>query len=355
MKILHSADIHLKEYRDDRWKTMEKLIEIGKKEEIDVFVISGDLFDQKINAENLRPKIREIFSNNGFNIVLIPGNHDCDCYKTGMFFGDDTEILTNLEESFEYENVVFWGFPFESISEDNIFEKLCSLKSKLDTRKTNILLYHGELIDTFFSRRDFGDEGGERYMPCKLSYFNDLNFDYVLAGHFHSRFDVWEFTDGRYFVYPGSPIAITKRERGIRNVNIFEIGKSPEQYPIESPFYEEITMEFDPFEDDNPLEEVKNQIKDIPSFASIILTITGFINGEKIGINENDLIKQIKHIIRGKCAEEDFNPEFKDITIILENDLFKTFIDNLNQRHWEEEKKINIRNLVIKAMMGVAS
>ena len=32
MKILHTADIHLREYEDDRWETLQKLIETGKKE-----------------------------------------------------------------------------------------------------------------------------------------------------------------------------------------------------------------------------------------------------------------------------------------------------------------------------------
>ena len=62
MRVLHTADIHLREYGDERWETLQKLIDIGKKEKIDIFVISGDLFDKGINAENLRPTIREIFS-----------------------------------------------------------------------------------------------------------------------------------------------------------------------------------------------------------------------------------------------------------------------------------------------------
>jgi len=62
MKVLHTADIHLREYGDNRWKALQKLIEIGKKEEVEVFVVSGDLFDKDIDAEVLRPKIREVFS-----------------------------------------------------------------------------------------------------------------------------------------------------------------------------------------------------------------------------------------------------------------------------------------------------
>jgi len=49
MKILHTADIHLREYKDDRWKTLQKLIEIGKKEKIEIFMASGKgIFSKKL-------------------------------------------------------------------------------------------------------------------------------------------------------------------------------------------------------------------------------------------------------------------------------------------------------------------
>ncbi|PIP49199.1 MAG: hypothetical protein COX14_00585 [Chloroflexi bacterium CG23_combo_of_CG06-09_8_20_14_all_45_10] len=146
MKILHTADIHLREYEDERWKAIQKLIEIGKQEKIEIFVISGDLFDKGVDAENLRPKIREIFSNNGFRIIVIPGNHDCDSYKSGMYFGEDATILNDLNSPFEYKDVRIWGMPFEHIEGEKILMKLRSLVANLTADKKNILLYHGELL-----------------------------------------------------------------------------------------------------------------------------------------------------------------------------------------------------------------
>ncbi|MDP9751427.1 metallophosphoesterase [Thermoanaerobacter pentosaceus] len=43
MRILHTADLHLKKYGDERWKTLEELIEVGRKEKINLLVISSDL------------------------------------------------------------------------------------------------------------------------------------------------------------------------------------------------------------------------------------------------------------------------------------------------------------------------
>ena len=349
MKILHTADIHLREYDDDRWKTLRKLIEVGKKEKIEIFAISGDLFDKGVDAERLRPKVREIFSNNGFKIVVIPGNHDSDSYASGMYFGEDTVILGDLSSPFEYKDVMIWGMPFEPIEGEKIVNKLHSLGDNLSPDKKNILLYHGELLNVFFSRQDFGDEGEERYMPVKISYFKDLNVDYVLAGHFHSNFDVRRLENGGYFIYPGSPISITKRETGRRKVNIFEVGKPPKQHCLDTPCFEEVIIELDPFKDKNPIEGVERYFSNLRPEAWIILTVKGFINSEAIGMNETEFVKEIKKIAASKCIDERY--EFKDIRLILQDDLFKSFVEKLDRTDYEEEKKKQMRDMVIKAMM----
>ncbi len=353
MKILHTADIHLREYEDDRWKTLQKLIEIGKEEEVEIFVVSGDLFDKRIDAETLRPKIREIFSNSGFKIILVPGNHDSESYTSDMFFGEDTIILTDLNEPFEYKDLNIWGLPFEPIEGEEILNKLHLLANNLATDKRNILLYHGELLDAFFSRKDFGEEGEGRNMPAKLSYFKDLNVDYVLAGHFHSKFDMWKLENGGYFVYPGSPISITKREIGQRKVNIFEVGKPPKEYSLDTPHFEEVVIEFDPFVEKNPVEIVKEHLERVHSEASIILTIKGYINSEKIKISESELVRQIREITKRKSVEEHL--EFRDIHTIFEDDLFKRFMKKLEQTDYDEEKRKQLRDLTIKAMMEARS
>lgn len=349
MKILHTADIHLREYDDERWRTLEKLIEIGKKEKIEIFVISGDLFDKGIDAENLRHKIRDIFSNTGFKITIIPGNHDKDSYKGGKYFGEDANILSDLNKPFEYKGVRIWGLPFEPIEGAKILDKLHSLANNLTADKRNILLYHGELLEKFFSRRDFGEEGEERYMPVKLSYFKDLNIDYILAGHFHKNFDMWTLENGGYFIYPGSPISITKREIGQRKVNIFEVGKPPTEYVLDTPHFEEVIIEFDPLKDKKPVDVVKDCFNNLHPKAKVILKVKGFINSEDIGMSEEELVKQIKKISSGKCIEDHY--EFKDIRIILEDDLFKNFREKLEHTDYEEKKKMQMCEIAIKAMM----
>lgn len=347
MRILHTADIHLREYGDKRWEALQKLIEIGKQEKLEIFVISGDLFDKGVNAENLRPKIRELFSNNGFKIILIPGNHDKDSYKSGMYFGDDTVILS--DSPFEYKDVRIVGIPFEAMPREDILSKLRSLKSILTTDKRNIILLHAELLDAFFSIKDFGEEGEERYMPIKLSYLRDLNVGYILAGHFHSNFDVRRLENGGYFVYPGSPVSITRREVGQRKVNLFEVGKPPKEYSLDTFHFEEEVVELDPFESEHPLKLIEKRLERFSPEAAVILTVKGYVNSKKIQLTETELVGQIKEITKGKCI--DVRYEFRDIKAILEDDIFKSFMEKLEESDFEEQRKEQMRNMAIKALM----
>ena len=349
MKILHTADIHLKEYGDDRWKTLEELIRIGRQEQVAIFVVCGDLFDKDAAAEDLRPKIREVFSGTGFKVVLLAGNHDSESYGSGKYFGEDVFILASLNEPFRYEDVSIWGLPFEAIGAEDVLVRLYSLAGNLAGDKVNILLYHGELLDASFSRKDFGDEGEGRYMPTKLSYFKGLNLSYVLAGHFHTTFDIRKLENGGYFVYPGSPLSLTRRETGQRKVNIFEVGSPPKEYLLDSPHFEEIIVELDPFADENPLDRIQKRLECVHPRGKVLLSVTGYVNSERIGTTEPELAKRIKELATAKRAEE-LRVEFADISAILEDDLFKQFVSRVEQRNYDEEKRRRLRDLAIRGM-----
>jgi DNA repair exonuclease SbcCD nuclease subunit len=349
MKIIHTADIHLRQYGDERWEALQKIIALGKKERVELLLISGDLFDRAGDAEALRPHIRALLSATGFRVCLIPGNHDKDSYAGGIYFGEDTVLLTDPHTPYEYKDVQIWGIPFEPAEREKILYRLHTLAPRLTPDKKQIVLYHGELLDVFFSRSDFGDEGDERYMPVKLSYFDDLRIDYVLAGHFHKRFDVRKLAQGGYFVYPGSPCSITKKEIGQRRINLFELGKPPQELFLDTPYFAEVIVCCDPFTDKNPLEQIKERLQELPAHAQALLTVTGFINGEALGMTEEEFARRAKKIAAGRCAEEEY--EFRDIRQILEDDLFKDFLKKLEQASYAAEKKQQMRETAIRGMM----
>ena len=152
-------------------------------------------------------------------------------------------------------------------------------------------------------------------------------------------------------MYPGSPVSITRREVGQRKVNLFEVGKPPGEYLLDTPHFEEVVVKLDPFvTDENPLEAIKKRFEQLHPNAKPFLTVTGYINGKELAITESDLIAQIQEIAKGRCQE---NPcfELRDIQKTLENDLFKIFMHKLNRPGYKQEKAGLLRNITIQAMM----
>jgi exonuclease SbcD len=352
MKILHTADLHLRREGDERWEALKTLIAVGKSEKADLLVIAGDLFDKGIDAEKLRPEIRRVFSSTGLTIVILPGNHDKDSYREGTFFGDDAVLLTDADRPFEHGGVCFWGLPFVPGDRERVLARLHELAGKLAPDRVNVLVYHGELIDASFPRADFGDEGTDRYMPCRLSWFADLGLSYVLAGHFHSNFDIMTFGKDAFFVYPGSPVSITKKETGRRRVDLIEVGKPPAELALDTPHYVDELVVCDPFSDKSPVDLVGERLAGLHPHATALLSVGGFIDGVKLGTDETRLLAEIRKVAKKQVVLEDYS--VRDVSSILTDELFATFSERLSATEPDDEKRARIARMVIGAMMEAA-
>lgn len=345
MKILHTADVHLNEFEGQRWQTFEQILNLGKKEKVDVMVISGDLFDQGLNAVQLRREIEALFSDYDFQILILPGNHDFRAFKDKPFWGNHVQIFNDLSSPWQLDEVTFWGLPFEDLSERQVIGKLETINEQApNTSGQDIFVYHGELVDAFYSGQTsqaFGDEGEKRYLPMKLAYFKNLNFDYILAGHFHSQFDLRKIDENKFFVYPGSPISITKRETGPRKVNLFEVGQPPKAKEISTPYFTEINYQLNPFEDQRPIEEIKTMITKLPSEAVPIVSVKGYFDSQKLGLTKKDFVEKLNQFT-DQCLVD-------DVSTILSNSLFKEFVNRMEDK--DIENKEETKQLVIETMM----
>jgi len=345
MKILHTADIHLNELQGKRWEALEQILNLGKKEDINCLVIAGDLFDKSLNAVQLRMDIEKLFSNYDFPILILPGNHDLQAFKNDPYWGENVQVFQSLDQPIKIQDVSFWGLPFQDLSERQIIRKLENLNKNLDKKSaSHIFVYHGELVDTYYSGQSssaFGDEGEKRYLPMKLSYFKNLKFNYVLAGHFHSKFDIRKIAKNKFFVYPGSPVSITKKEVGPRKVNIFKVGKPPQGQIIPTAFYSEINYQLNPFESQKPVQEIKQKLKELPKEAIPILSVKGFFDEKQLGKSKKTLSKELKNL----GAEY----QIQDVSQIINDELFNEFSRHLKKTNVEDKKKV--QELVIQAMM----
>jgi len=347
MKILHTADLHLLTFGDERWRALEAIVQACKAEGVSLLAICGDLFDTDAAAEDLRTNIRELFSGNEFHTVIIPGNHDRASYKPGFYFGEQVTFFNHedyRENIYDFDNTRIVGIPFEDIEATELLRKVRNLAPLLTEDRTNIILYHGELLDAFYSRSDFGPEGERRYMPAQLSYFEELQVDYVLAGHFHTKFDPWSIGPNGYFVYPGSPVSITRREVGQRKVNLFEVGEPPAEYALDTEHFEKVEMMLNPLVDVEPLDVVRKELSEVHPMATILLTIGGYVAQA-----EDELVSHVEALLEGRPVEPSY--DFRDIRHILSHPLFEVFEGKLAEGEHDEERASRLRDTVIKAMI----
>jgi DNA repair exonuclease SbcCD nuclease subunit len=342
MKILHTSDVHIGEYGDDTWKAFESLTKIASKEKVNFFVVSGDLFDQKSSFDKLYHELRPLLNSVEYEFVIIPGNHDERSFGSDAFLGENVKIIRALTEPLEYEKLRFFGFPFKNITSGEVRNNLRKIKELALEDKINILLFHGELLDHSFMGSDFGDEK-INYMGVRLSFFEGLNLKYVLAGHFHTNFQVYEFDRGGFFVYPGSPLSITRKETGRRSVNLFDLGNPPSQYFIDTPYYEKISFSVYPEDKIEPFTKIKERIKGIPKEARILLSLTGYTE-EK----EEDFHRKIKDL-EEKFQNLEIENRIRGVKQLTEDELFKAFIEKLGKSNPPRQQYI--KRLFTKSML----
>ncbi len=352
MKILHTADLHLTEAASERWDAFIELVNIARKHQVSALVIAGDLFDQDVAAETMRARFRAIIGSSKFQTIILPGNHDHKAYRSGLYFGENVSVINTWEEPVRIGELAVWGLPFERISKDQLVSRLRDMASHMQAEENNVLLFHGELLDAYFSRQDLGDEGDLRYMPAKISYFESLPLQYVLAGHFHSRYASWQIPGGGLFIYPGSPVSVTRRETGRRMANLISAAEAPVEIALDSFHYEELVVSLDPFATKDPLPELDQKLDRLHPAAKVLLTVEGLFNGSALGINEEELAFQIKKKVEQICAGEPVL-NFLDVRHVLEDDLFKKFIVRLDEMDYPPDLKEQAKELVVQAFRGV--
>lgn len=343
----------MKSGESGRWHAIRAAIESARASQADTLLISGDLFDNEVDAESVRVRLRSLFDEADFETLIIPGNHDKAAFRAGLHFGEGVRVLNDRDWAkniVDRDEVRIIGLPFEEIGVDEFHRRLRSLVDVIDADRTNILLYHGELLDASFDREAFGAEKG-RYMPSRLAYFAELGVDYVLAGHFHSNFQVREFGEGGFFVYPGSPVSITKREIGQRSVALIEPGEAPQQILLDTHHYEQVKVTLDAFTEEDPLDVVRERLQDIHPNAAVLLTVDGTISG----IQEGELRETIQELISDMRVEER-NWRFRDLGHILQHPVYGLFENRLEQlkasadEPLSDEEADKLRHLFVRAM-----
>lgn len=219
MKILHTGDWHLGKLvhgihmTEDQRYLLKQLVELIKKENIDVLIIAGDVYDRSIPPteaiELLDDVLSEIIMGLDVKVIMIAGNHDSadrldfgskilkdkGLYISGKLM-DQVEPIV-LED--DYGVVNFYPIPFSEpalvrgLYKDNtckthdlaIEKVMNSFKGTMDETQRNICISHAfvmgtETLETSDSERPLAI-GGSEYV--NVNHYE--GFDYVALGHLH--------------------------------------------------------------------------------------------------------------------------------------------------------------------------
>lgn len=356
MRVLHTADIHLRNDSDPRWQALTAVLDKAKEIEADVVTIGGDLFDRDVDAQQMKTALRALFEASGQRILVLPGNHDNKGIRAGDFYGEQVTVMADARQPVDIGDVRFVALPFSDGGADRTLERLYAADELCagEVGKCNVLLYHGELLDLVPGGGAFGEEEPD-YMPTRLASFDHVGFDYVLAGHFHRSFAVHRY-EGGYFVYPGSPVSITVKETGRRHAGVIDVGEPPRSEPLDTRHFEQLTVHLDPFDATHPIDVVDERLRGAHSHAQVLLTLEGFVDLGALGLTETEFYNEVKKAI-ARWPVKDVEPRWQDVRDVIDHELFKKFNARVERLAGDiaPQRRAELQELVLQSLMELVN
>ena len=200
MKIIHTADIHFeskfqdldenkKRIRENEFfNAFKNLVTYAKKENVEVIIISGDLFDKSsVKKSTINTFINILNSNQDIQFLYCLGNHDPKDLFKNFEIKNLKVFKENYFEEFIYKNIYFYGANFDNKYKESLYNSLNTSKNHI-----NIVLLHGDISNY------------EEDNKININKFKNKYINYLALGHIHHRhFDKLDDEYG-YYAYPGN-------------------------------------------------------------------------------------------------------------------------------------------------------
>jgi exonuclease SbcD len=221
LKIFLTADVHLgmkfasypevqSELSGARFNTLAECVSIANREECDLFVVAGDLFDRvSVSDRDILHAAQILSEFEGRFSCTLPGNHDY--YPSGsrdiwqlfkQHAGDNHEVLKE-EKCFSLKafdlDVALYPAPCDAKHSE---------KNRLDwikkTEKNSGVKYHFGVAHG--SLEGFSPDFDKKYYPMNLEELLECGLDLWLLGHTHTQYPDPEnpVVNSKVF-YPGTP------------------------------------------------------------------------------------------------------------------------------------------------------
>ena len=282
LKIFHCADIHLdspfslfspresESRRTELRAAFTSAIMYAREAKVDLFLISGDLFDSEfVTRETTELILREFKRSPEIKFFISPGNHDPftpgSFYATAEFpanvhvFGPARECVHLPELGAD-----IYGFAFNS---SELLKSPVAGWGELDGEKINVLVCHGDMTGA-------NSTAG----PVTKADIAASRFDYVALGHIHKGTGVL-CENGVHYAYPGCLEGRGFDEQGYKGAlcGTLEKGKAAlKEVRFSRRRYESVSVDIGGISEKTlALEKIRREIKPFTDDTALRITLTG--------------------------------------------------------------------------------
>ena len=227
LKILHSADWHLDSpfagfseeqrrfLKEEQRKIPGKIADLCRREDCDLILLAGDIFDGEATRETL-DILKEALASTGVPVMIAPGNHDF-CAPGSPWLEErwpqNVFVFTGKPESVTIMGLDcrVYGAAFQSMDSPGLLEDF-----RAEGPETYCLgVFHGDPV-----------QKDSPYNPITASQVRGSSLDYLALGHIHRA---GAFRSGSTLcAWPGCPMGRGWDETGETGVCIVTLGEEPE-------------------------------------------------------------------------------------------------------------------------------
>lgn len=187
MKLIHCADLHLdskmesimptdlaKIRKVEILDTFRRMIDYAYLNNINVIMISGDMFDSsKIQFKTKEYVIELISEHPDIDFIYLCGNHDENNFVKKLdVVPSNIKTFSDTWISYRYDDLVITGCELNSVNNQVIYNSL-----NLNSEDVNIVMLHGQ--ESMYDSKMDAD-------IINLKALEDKFIDYLALGHIHS-------------------------------------------------------------------------------------------------------------------------------------------------------------------------
>jgi len=338
-KILHTADLHLgmrfasgrytpqlqESLSKARFETLNTLIKVANKQQSDLLVIAGDLFDSpKVSRGDILRGATLLKDFEGRLILILPGNHDyiqkSDDPIWPNFLNNVGQNVLLLSEPKPYDlrphGFDLTVYPAPCISRHSKTNVVGWVSESIKDKQTalGVGIAHGSL-------ERLSPDFNKDYYPMSQTELQTAGIDLWLMGHTHIRYpDEEEGTQARIF-FPSTPEpdGFDCRHPGyVWSIEIDE-NKSMHYESIQTGIYQFFDLEKQ-IKNEGDIEKIKNEFRGMNAEKHLVkLKLKGRIHNELYDERESLLGELAKSVL---YLESDTSELFLQIT---PNDIDREF------------------------------